>query len=173
MTNPLPNLQKQEPYDFIRRLMSRLRTQDTEEFQLLKQNMKKRIVYDSQIAGFAAMGTRQATNHLNLIFVLPTPRRQIHHKDEIYMQWTSWTDLPCFFSSTKTDVNLVLFPRGPRMRRDCIKFWKRTMSSRVGPDNIVLVPVSIVVPRRTSSGEMCEQRQNRWESSQSKFSCPM
>ena len=27
------------------------------------------------------------------------------------------------------------------------------MSSRVGPDNIVLVPVSIVVSRRTSSGE--------------------
>ena len=36
-SNPLPNSKKQEPYDFIRRLMSRLRTQDTEEFQLLKQ----------------------------------------------------------------------------------------------------------------------------------------
>ena len=50
--------------------------------------MKKRIVYDSEIAGFAAMGTRQATNHLNLVFVLPTPRRQVHRKEEIYMQWT-------------------------------------------------------------------------------------
>ena len=30
-------------------------------------NMKKRIVYDSEIAGSAAMGTRQATNHLSLV----------------------------------------------------------------------------------------------------------
>ena len=50
--------------------------------------MKKRIVFDSEIAGFAAMGTRQVTNHVKLASVLQTKRRQIRRKEEIYMQWT-------------------------------------------------------------------------------------
>ena len=50
--------------------------------------MKKRIVYDSEIAGFAAMGTRQVTNHVKLASVLQTMRRQVSRKEEIYMQWT-------------------------------------------------------------------------------------
>ena len=50
--------------------------------------MKKRIVYDSEIAGFAAMGTRQLTNHVKLASVSQTMRRQIRRKEEIYMQWT-------------------------------------------------------------------------------------
>ena len=45
-------------------------------------NMKKRIVHDSE------MDPRQATNHLNLIFVLQTLRRQIRRKEKIYIQWT-------------------------------------------------------------------------------------
>ena len=50
--------------------------------------MKKRIVYDSKIAGFAAMGNRQVTNHVKLASVLQAMRRQIRRKEEIYMQWT-------------------------------------------------------------------------------------
>ena len=34
------------------------------------------------------MGTRQASNHLSLVSVLQTIRRQIRRKEEIYMQWT-------------------------------------------------------------------------------------
>ena len=75
-SNPLPNPRKQEPYDFILRAL------------IAEANMKKRIVYDSEIASFAAMGTRQAANHLRLVSVLQTMRRQIRRKEEIYMQWT-------------------------------------------------------------------------------------
>ena len=52
--------------------------------------MKKRIVFDSEIAGFAAVGTRQVTNHVKLASVLQTMRGQIRRKEEIYMQWDSW-----------------------------------------------------------------------------------
>ena len=46
------------------------------------------IVYDSEVAWFAAMGIRQVTNHLKLVSLLQTMRRQIRRKEEIYMQWT-------------------------------------------------------------------------------------
>ena len=86
---PLPNPRKQEPYDFIlRALLSSWRTLDRDKFSIAEANMKKRIVYDSEIAGFAAMGTRQTANHLRLVSVLQTIRRQIRRKEEIYTQWT-------------------------------------------------------------------------------------
>ena len=40
-------------------------------------NLKKRIVFDSEIAGFAAMGTKQVTTHVKLTSVLQTARKQI------------------------------------------------------------------------------------------------
>ena len=43
--------------------------------------MKKRIVYDSEIAGFAAMGSRQVTNHFSLVSVVQNTRRQIRRKE--------------------------------------------------------------------------------------------
>ena len=87
--NPLPNRRKQEPYDFIlRALTEQLATSGQRKISIAEANTKKRIVYDSEIASFAAMGTRQATNHLKLISVLQTMRRQIRRKEEIYMQWT-------------------------------------------------------------------------------------
>ena len=85
----LPNLRKQEPYDFIlRALIEQLINSGQRTISIAELNMKKRIVYDSEIAGFAAMGTRQVTNHVKLASVLQTMRRQIRRKEEIYMQWT-------------------------------------------------------------------------------------
>ena len=87
---PLPNPRKQEPYDFfiLRALIEQLTSSGQRKISIAEMNMKKRIVYDSQIAGFAAMGTRQVTNHVKLASVLQTMRRQIRRKEEIYMQWT-------------------------------------------------------------------------------------
>ena len=60
--NPLPNPRKQEPYDFIlRALIEQLASSGQRKISIAEANMKKRIVYDSEIAGFAAMGTRQVT----------------------------------------------------------------------------------------------------------------
>ena len=88
-SNPLPNPRKQESYDFIlRALIEQLACSGQRKISIAEANMKKRIVYDSEIAGFAAMGTRQATNLLKLVSVLQTIRRQIRRKEEIYMQWT-------------------------------------------------------------------------------------
>jgi len=85
----LPNMRKQEPYDFIlRALIEQLMNSGKRTISIAELNMKKRIVYDSEIAGFAAMGTRQVTNHVKLASVLQTMRRQIRGKEEIYMQWT-------------------------------------------------------------------------------------
>ena len=91
-SNPLPNPRKQEPYDFIlRALIEQLASSGQRKISIAEANMKKRIVYDSEIAGFAAMGTRQTANHLKLVSVLQTMRRQIRRKEEIYMQWDSWS----------------------------------------------------------------------------------
>ena len=85
----LPNTRKQEPYDFIlRALIEQLINSGQRTISIAKLNMKKRIVFDSEIAGFAAMGTRQVTNHVKLASVLQTLRRQIRRKEEIYMRWT-------------------------------------------------------------------------------------
>ena len=85
----LPNMRKQEPYDFIlRALIERLINSGQRTISIVELNMKKRIVFDSEIAGFAALGTRQVTNHVKLASVLQTLRRQIRRKEEIYMQWT-------------------------------------------------------------------------------------
>ena len=82
-------MRKQEPYDFIlRALFEQLTNSGQRTISIAELNMKKRIVYDSEIAGFAAMGTRQLTNHVKLASVLQTMRRQIRRKEEIYMQWT-------------------------------------------------------------------------------------
>ena len=86
---PLPNPRRQESYDFIlRALIEQLTTSGQRTISIAEMNMKKRIVYDSEIAEFAAMGTRQVTNHVKLGSVLQTMRRQIRRKEEIYMQWT-------------------------------------------------------------------------------------
>ena len=80
----LPNTRKQEPYDFIlRALIERLINSGQRTISIAELNMKKRIVFDSEIAGFAAMGTRQVTNHVKLASVLQTLRRQIRRKEEI------------------------------------------------------------------------------------------
>ena len=85
----LPNVRKQEPYDFLlRALIEQLMNSGRRTISISELNMKKRIVFDSEIAGFAAMGTRQVTNHVKLASVLQTTRRQIRRKGEIYMQWT-------------------------------------------------------------------------------------
>ena len=85
----LPNIRKQEPYDFILRvLIKQLINTGQRTISIAELNMKKRIVFDSEIAGFAAMGTRQVTNHVKLASVSQTLRRQIRRKEEIYMQWT-------------------------------------------------------------------------------------
>ena len=87
--NPLPNPRRQEPYDFIvRALIEQLTNSGQRTISIAEMNMKKRIVHDSEIAGFTAMGTRQVTNHVRLASVLQTMRRQIRRKEEIYMQWT-------------------------------------------------------------------------------------
>ena len=84
----LPNLRKQEPYYFIlRALIEQLINSGQRTISIAELNMKKRIVFDKEIAGFAAMGTRQVTNHVKLASVLQTMRRQIRRKEEIYMQW--------------------------------------------------------------------------------------
>ena len=88
-SNPPPNPRKQEPYDFIlRALIEQLASSGQRKISIAEANMKKRMVYDSEIAGFAAMGTRQTANHLKLVSVLQTIRRQIRREEEIYMQWT-------------------------------------------------------------------------------------
>ena len=85
----LPNMRKQEPYDFLlRALIEQLMNSGQRTISIADLNMKKRIVFDSEIAGVAAMGTRQVTNHVKLASVLQTIRRQIRRKEEIYMQWT-------------------------------------------------------------------------------------
>ena len=85
----LPNMRKQEPYDFLlRALIEQLMNSGQRTISIAELNMKKRIVFASEIAGFAAMGTRQVTNHVKLASVLQTIRRQIRRKEEIYMQWT-------------------------------------------------------------------------------------
>ena len=84
-STPLPNPRKQEPYDFfLRALFEQIARSGHRRISIAEANMKKRIVYDSEIAGFAALGTRHAANHLSLVSVLQTIRR----KEEIYMQWT-------------------------------------------------------------------------------------
>ena len=81
--NPLPNPRRQEPYDFIHRaLIEQLTNSGQRTISIAEMNMKKCIVYDSEIAGFAAMGTRQVTNHVKLASVLQTMRRQIRRKEE-------------------------------------------------------------------------------------------
>ena len=82
------NPRKQELYDFILRGLIEQIAGSGHRIPIAEANKKKRIVYDSEIAGFAAMGTRQATNHLSLVSVLQTIRRQIRRKEEIYMRWT-------------------------------------------------------------------------------------
>jgi len=72
----------------LRALIEQLTSSGQRKISIADLNMKKRIVYDSEIAGFAAMGTRQVTNHVKLASVLQTMRRQIRRKGEIYMQWT-------------------------------------------------------------------------------------
>ena len=85
----LPNMRKQEPFDFIlHALIEQLINSGQRTISIAELNMKKRIVFDSEIAGFAAIETRQVTNHVKLASVLQTLRRQIRRKDEIYMQWT-------------------------------------------------------------------------------------
>ena len=85
----LPNMRKQEPYDFLLRAsIEQLMNSGQKTISIAELNMKKRIVFDSEIAGFAAMGTRQVTNHVKMASVLQTIRRQIRRKEEIYMQWT-------------------------------------------------------------------------------------
>ena len=106
----LPNLRKQEPYDFLlRALIEQLMNSGQRTISIAE--LKKRIVFDSEIAGFAAMGTRQVTNHVKLASVLQTMRRQIRRKEEIYMQWTpghskhhgnEMTDGLAFLGSTGT-----------------------------------------------------------------------
>ena len=78
----------QQPYDFIHRGLIEQIAGSGHRISSAEANKEKRIVYDSEIAGFAAMGTRQATNHLSLVSVLQTIRRQIRRKEEIFMQWT-------------------------------------------------------------------------------------
>ena len=85
----LPNMRKQEPYDFLlRALIEQLMNPGRRTISIAELNLKKRIVFDSEIAGFAAMGTRQVTNHVKVASVLQTTRRQIRRKEKIYMQWT-------------------------------------------------------------------------------------
>ena len=69
-------------------LIEQLASSGQRKISIAEANMKKCIVYDSEIAGFAAMGTRQATNHFRLVSVLQAVRRQIRREEEIYMQWT-------------------------------------------------------------------------------------
>ena len=77
----LPNMRKHEPYDFLlRALIEQLMNAGRRTISIAELNMKKRIVFDSEIAGFAAMGTRQVTNHVKLASVLQSTRRQIHRK---------------------------------------------------------------------------------------------
>ena len=57
-------------------------------------NMKERIVFDSEIARFAAMGTRQVTNHVKLAATNktktnPKGRRNLHAVDSWSFE-TSW-----------------------------------------------------------------------------------
>ena len=78
----------QEPYDFIHRGLIEQIAGSGHRISSAEANKKKRIVYDSEFAGFAAMGTREATNHLSLVSVLQTIRRQIRREEEIYMRWT-------------------------------------------------------------------------------------
>ena len=88
-SNPLPNPIKQELYDFIlRALIEQNAGSGHRRISIAEANMKRRIVYDLEIAGLAAMATRHAANHLSLVSVLQTIRRQIRRKEEIYMQWT-------------------------------------------------------------------------------------
>ena len=88
-SNLLPNPGKQEPYELIlRALIEQIAGSRHRRISIAEANVKKRIVYHSEIAGFAAMGTRHAANHLSLVSVLQTIRRQIRRKAEIYMQWT-------------------------------------------------------------------------------------
>ena len=52
----LPNLRKQEPYDFLlRALIEQLMNAGRRTNSIAELNMKKRIVFDSEIAGFAAI----------------------------------------------------------------------------------------------------------------------
>ena len=55
--------------------------------------MKKRIVYDSEIAGFAAMGTRQATNHERLVSV--QREGQLMHWPRLLVMTTTRTHFSC------------------------------------------------------------------------------
>jgi len=80
---------KARSYDFILRgLIEQNVGSGHRRISIAEANMKKRIVYDSEIVGFAAMAPRQATNHLSLVSVLQTIRRRIRRKEEIYLQWT-------------------------------------------------------------------------------------
>ena len=58
-SNSLPNPRKQEPYDFNLRALIEQSWRALDRISIAEANMKKRIVYDSEIVGFAAMGTRQ------------------------------------------------------------------------------------------------------------------
>jgi len=66
----------------LRALIEQLTSSGQRKISIADLNMKKRIVYDSEIAGFAAMGTRQVTNHVKLASVLQTMRRQIVAKEK-------------------------------------------------------------------------------------------
>ena len=77
-SNPIPNPRKKEPYDFIfRRLLEQNEGSDCRKFSTAEASMKQRIIFDSEIAGFAAMGTRQVTNHFSLVSALQSVKRQI------------------------------------------------------------------------------------------------
>ena len=89
-SNPIPDPRdKRTFFDFIlRRLLEQNEGSNRRELSIAEASMKKRIIFDSEIAGFAAMGTSQVTNHFSLVSVLQSTRRQIRRKEEIYMQWT-------------------------------------------------------------------------------------
>ena len=74
----LPNMRKHEPCDVILGgLIEQLMNAGRRTISIAELNLKKRIVFDSEIAGFVAMGTRQVTTHVKLTSVLQTARKQI------------------------------------------------------------------------------------------------
>ena len=84
-SNPIPDRRKKEPYDFIpRRLLEQNEGSECRKFSIAEASMKNRIIFDSEIAGFAAMGTRQVTNNFSLVSVLRSIRRQIRRKGDLF-----------------------------------------------------------------------------------------
>ena len=78
--------------NILRALIEQLAGSGQRKISISEANMETRIVYDSEIAGFAAMGTRQIANHQARLRVTDnektnSPQRRNLHENILVTKW--------------------------------------------------------------------------------------